>query len=559
MRLIVLCFLIGVSSAFAQDRFALVIGVKDYVHVPPLKNTLSDAQDMAGVLRERGFTVLELYNPKTKREMQEALRKYYDLLAGNKNSTGLVFYSGHGMQVKGVNYLIPTESNPQLEADLDDQTLKMEYLMGVVEQAGNPLNIFVLDACRNNPFRSFTRTVDPGLNQVNAPKGSYVVYATAPGSVASDGTGRNGLFTSKLLKYINTPNLELEKVFKYVARDVQAESGGHQIPWINFSYFGDFIFAGSKTENNVAASVEPSETVRQIYDKGMEYNSKGDYHEAMQQFRKAADQGYAPAQHEIGRMYHVGNGVTQNFTEAAVWYRKAVKQDYGRSQNNLGILYESGDGVSKDDKEAASLYRKAADQGLAAAQNSLAGMYYEGKGVAQSYAEAAQLYSKSAEQGNAGGQVGLGFLFETGKGTKQDYSEAVYWYRKAADQGFAEGQTSLGLMYSEGLGVSKDVAVAYSWFKKAADQGNVAAQCNVGQLLWTGQGVAQDHKQAAYWYRKAADQGYATAQNRLASFYENGIGVETDLNTAIMYYKKAASQGYELAKVNLKRLGVKGY
>lgn len=248
--LLVSVFSLAVNyGAFSQgQKFALIIGVKDYEYTAPLKNTLNDAQDMASVLQSKGFDVQTLYNPKTKREMQDAIRVYMKKLEGNANATGLVFYSGHGLQVKGINYFLPTSANLQIEADLDEHALKMEYLLGAVEQSGNALNIFILDACRNSPFRSFSRSAELGLNQVSAPKGSYVVYATAPGSVASDGVGRNGLFTSKLLKYINTPDIPLEQVFKYVARDVQKESGGTQVPWINYSYFGDFYFGGTTTK-----------------------------------------------------------------------------------------------------------------------------------------------------------------------------------------------------------------------------------------------------------------------------------------------------------------------
>lgn len=234
------CF---VSNAQTQQKIALVIGIRDYEFVQPLKNTLNDARDMSNALEKKGFDVISVYNPKTKRELQQSIGQFYSKLTKSSNTVGLVFYSGHGMQVDGINYLMPTSANPQLKADLDDQAVKMEYLLSAVEQAGNSLNIFIMDACRNNPFRSFSRSADPGLVQVNAPKGSYVVYATSPGSVASDGTGSNGLFTSKLLKYISQPNINIEQVFKYVARDVQQESNGSQVPWINYSYFGDFYFA----------------------------------------------------------------------------------------------------------------------------------------------------------------------------------------------------------------------------------------------------------------------------------------------------------------------------
>jgi len=230
-------------------RFALVIGVKNYTYIPALKNTLNDSRDMSATLKSKGFQVVELYDPKTKRQMQEAIQSYFDLLLNNPNSTGMVFYSGHGMQVDGVNYLIPTTANPKLKADLDDQCLNMDYVMRAIEQAGNPLNIFVLDACRNNPFKGFYRSTEQGLSMVSSPKGSYIVFATKPGSVASDGDGRNGLFTSKLLKYLNGEGLNIEQVFKKVAAEVSTESNDAQRPWIASDYTGDFYFTPNGQSN----------------------------------------------------------------------------------------------------------------------------------------------------------------------------------------------------------------------------------------------------------------------------------------------------------------------
>jgi hypothetical protein len=248
--LILLAFLITgkIFSQNPQEKFALVIGVKAYQHVQPLQNSLNDAKDLSALLKKKGFKVIELYDPKTKREMQDAVRKYFGLLQGKDNVAGMVFYSGHGMQVDGVNYLIPSQANPQIKADLEDQCLSMDYVMQAIAEAGNGLNIFVLDACRNNPFRSFSRSAEKGLTMVNAPRGSYIVYATKPGSVASDGTGRNGLFTSKLLKHIDTDGLKFEEVFKRVAADVATESGDAQRPWISSDYTGDFFFSPGNGE-----------------------------------------------------------------------------------------------------------------------------------------------------------------------------------------------------------------------------------------------------------------------------------------------------------------------
>jgi hypothetical protein len=251
-------FLLGIHPMLAQKRVALVIGVKNYQHVNPLQNSLNDAMDMSAHLKTKDFEVVELFDPKTKRQMQDAVVNYFNLLQNDKNSVGMVYYSGHGMQVDGTNYLIPTQANPQIKADLDDQCLSMDYIMRAIEQAGNELNIFVLDACRNNPFRGFYRSNEQGLSMVATPKGSYIVYATKPGSVASDGTGRNGLFTSKLLKYLDAGGLNIEQVFKKVAADVAKESNDVQRPWIASDYTGDFYFTkGTTTQQQQAITSAP--------------------------------------------------------------------------------------------------------------------------------------------------------------------------------------------------------------------------------------------------------------------------------------------------------------
>ncbi len=226
-----------------ENRVALIIGIKSYESVPPLANTLNDAMDMAAVLKKKGFKVIEVYDPRTKYQIRDAVIAFNKELFHKENSVGLVYYSGHGMQVDGINYIIPAGANMQIKADIEEQCMNMDYVLRAMEEAGNQLNIMILDACRNNPFRSFSRSAEQGLSMVAAPKGSYIVYATKPGSVASDGTGRNGLFTSKLLKYISSPGLKIEEVFKNVALEVGQESNDAQRPWISSDYTGDFYFS----------------------------------------------------------------------------------------------------------------------------------------------------------------------------------------------------------------------------------------------------------------------------------------------------------------------------
>jgi len=192
----------------------------------------------------KGFQVNALYDPKTKREMKEAINRYFNAMRDTEGAVGVIFYAGHGMQYEGENYMIPTSATLQNPGDLEDYCVKMNTLMAVLKSSGKSLNILMLDACRSLP--SFTRDSETGLTRMNAPQGAIIVFATQPGSVASDGTGKNGLFTSKFLKVVQEPNLNITDVFKKVKQQVYAESEGKQLPSVeDNSIGGDFYFSGS--------------------------------------------------------------------------------------------------------------------------------------------------------------------------------------------------------------------------------------------------------------------------------------------------------------------------
>ena len=157
------------------------------------------------------------------------------------------------------------------------------------------------------------------------------------------------------------------------------------------------------------------------------------------------------------------------------WYRKAAEQGNAAAQFNLGVLYANGKGVPQSYEEAAKWWRKAAEQGDAAAQFNLGILYANGKVVPQSYEEAAKWWRKAAEQGNVAAQFNLGVLYANGKVVPQSYEEAAKWFRKAAEQGMKEAQFRLGLCYYKGGGVPQSYEEAAKWFRKAAEQGFVPA------------------------------------------------------------------------------------
>ena len=301
---------------------------------------------------------------------------------------------------------------------------------------------------------------------------------------------------------------------------------------------------------------EPKKTYSQqelleITEKGKKFKIEGNYEEAIHYYRIAADQGYAEAQCQLGYMYSMGYGVSQDHSEAVRWYRKSAEQGYAIAQCNLGLCYLSGEGVPQDYTEAVRWYRKSAEQGDADAQCTLGYMYENGYSVSQDYSEAVRWFRKSAEQGNALAQCKLGLRYLSGEGVTQDYSEAVYWYRKSADQGDANAQYFLGYLYANGYGVSQDYSEAVRWYCKSAEQGYAIAQYLLGICYRYGRGVAQDDSEAVRWYRKSAEQGYAEAQCNLGYMYFMGYGVPKNDSEAVSWFRKSAEQGNADAQCNL--------
>lgn len=214
--------------------------------------------------------------------------------------------------------------------------------------------------------------------------------------------------------------------------------------------------------------------------------------------------GDAEVEFKMAERYYYGNGVTQDYAEAAKWLRKAAEKGDAAAQFNLGWMYYRGEGVEKDYAEAAKWFRGAAEKGGAAAQHNLGLKYYQGEGVEKDYGEAAKWYRKAAEQGYSSAQYSLGGMYYKGEGVAKDYAEAAKWFRKAAEQGDADAQYSLGVMYYEGEGIEKHYAEGAKWFRKAAEQGHPSAQYNLGLMYAYGRGVENDFVEAYAWLNLAA-------------------------------------------------------
>ena len=244
------------ETAPGDPRTALVIGNADYESAP-LRNPVNDAREIAKTLRGLGFSV-QLLEDASQKQMKRAIDRFGEQL--RDGGVGLFYYSGHGIQVSGRNYLVPLKAEIASEQDVEYESVDAGRVLAKMDAARNGMNLVILDACRNNPYARSFRSASQGLATLNAPSGTFIAYATAPGSVASDGTGRNGLYTGELVRHMNTPGLKLEEVFKRVRADVQEKSGNAQVPWDASSLTGDFFFVSpeEKPEPAAVATLTPT-------------------------------------------------------------------------------------------------------------------------------------------------------------------------------------------------------------------------------------------------------------------------------------------------------------
>jgi uncharacterized caspase-like protein len=252
-----------VSPAFGQEkeaRFALIIGNANYAGLGKLANPGNDAADMAESLKELGFTVT-LLRDADMRGMEQGIVRFGNSLSTSPSAIGFFFYAGHGVQSNGINYLIPTNAEIPSEAFLNTKAVAVQSLLDTLQQAGNKLNIIVLDACRDNPF-SWSRSSSRGLTVVSSqPPGSIIAFATSAGSVAADGTGRNGMFTGELLKNIKKTDVNIFDVFLQTGAGVKAATKGSQVPAIYNQFFEKFYLARELTPAPVPVPA-PGEVVK---------------------------------------------------------------------------------------------------------------------------------------------------------------------------------------------------------------------------------------------------------------------------------------------------------
>ena len=261
LRIVLVVMAFACLPLAAAERVALLIGNNNYGSMP-LRNAANDARDLGEALKELGFHVIVRENA-TRKDMVDAIREFGQAMDGA--SAALFFYAGHAMQFKDRNYLIPIDAAMGSEEDVTFFSVEVGQVFDRMDRARTKFNFLILDACRDNPFAASFKVSSQGLAQMSSPTGTLIAYATAPGSVAADGFGRNGIYTKHILQNIRLPDIPVEIMFKRVREGVERETRRLQTPWDSSSLKGDFVFNGtgtSKTANATAAGPSADATLQ---------------------------------------------------------------------------------------------------------------------------------------------------------------------------------------------------------------------------------------------------------------------------------------------------------
>ena len=303
------------GPGWASSRVALVVGNGAYTagNIPALANPVNDAKLMAEALETSGFEV-QLVTDANQAAMRASIEAFGERLeqAGGE-SVGLFYYAGHGVEVKGYNYLIPIGAEIEREVEFMTDAVPADWVMSWMGEVGNRLNIVILDACRNNPYEGRNRGASQGLAQMNAPTGTLIAYSAAPKQVAVDGEGDNSPYTAALAKAMVEPGLKVEDVFKRVRVAVEEATNGEQTPWESSSLRGDFYFVAQVEEPpapepptvavTVTETVSPELTVRQLaaraYEAAERIHTESSYRLVIERFPGTSFAGLAEQQIKV--------------------------------------------------------------------------------------------------------------------------------------------------------------------------------------------------------------------------------------------------------------------
>jgi hypothetical protein len=491
---VIILHLAGLLNASAADRIALVIGNANYAFTKTLTNPLNDASDIASLLTRLDFSVTKVVDGDFA-AMRSAIRSFN--AQADSAKIALIYYAGHGMELGGENWLIPTDAQLKTDLDIANEAISLGALQQSVGRASE-LGLIILDSCRDNPFIKMTRTkltrsVDRGLARIEPVANVLVAYAAKDGTTATDGDGRNSPYTAALLRHLATPGLDVSFVFRKVRDEVMRATDRRQQPFVYGSLSRNAIYLTSPDAG--AAPVRPaqaqpaqppqpplSKAEDSVWDTIRASNDERLFESFLSQFPNSAHAGDAR-----GRLEAVRAGGECDRLTAQVLRSVSQKGD----AEPLKLDSQSAKRACESAISRSPDVSRYALQGARAAE------------AAGDFAGARALYARAAELGSGIAMVSLGLIDESGRIGPVNYTAAMASYEKAYTLGEAKAATRIALLHELGHGVRKNPAEAVHWYREGARLGDPIAMVRLARLLEQGLGVRKNLAEARDWRRKA--------------------------------------------------------
>lgn len=571
MRLIclIVALWLGLAGlAGAETRIALVIGNSDYEKIVTLENPRNDALDISVALEGLGFEVMLEIDTTQKR-----LTKLIDVFGAKAQTADVVllYYAGHGFQVGGRNYLVPTDAAISSGADIADQTLRLDQMLRAMERSKGVKLVF-LDACRDNPFGAVDDLrLGAGLARVGTEANFLFSYATQPDNVAYDGTGRNSFFTEAVLHHIYTPGQDIAQTMIGVRRDVLAATGGKQIPWENSSLTRSFQFNTSPqtiSEESMLYQIAVDERDPDLLNLYVDRYPSGAHADEALAFldtgtrtrtveaRGAQDR--AQRLWELARrsrmrplleLYVERYPDAPNRVEAERLLRNIPRPEDatpGKICERLAThprdATAENRGVPFSRLQQNALSAIQACSAAAARQPELphyTALLARATAATGDLERAVVLYGDAAERGDLRAMVSLAQLTERGTAVAQDPARSMALYEQAAAGGSHDAMINLAITLLEGQAVAADPARAISLLKQASDEGSAKATFNLGVLAQDG--IGDGAEAALGYFERAAQDGEAEGYRAAAILLDEGRGTQRDpARAAVMLLRGAA-------------------
>ena len=595
-------FVFQAGSAEAAKRVALLIGNEKYEATSQLNNPANDVELMKASFEEAGFDEVKTVHDVDRASMVRALRDFEDAATGAE--VAIIYYSGHGMEMNGQNFLLPVDVALKSDKDVEDEAVPLDRVQRSLEGATR-LKLVILDACRNNPFeqsmtRSIsTRAVSRGLARVEPESADLLVaFASKAGTVAMDGEGKNSPFATALSKYLTEPGVDVRIALGKVRDEVVSVTNRGQEPFVYGSLGGAQIFLNIREVNvnvtnngNTQEEVSPNgqsaaaadwQNIRDLADKDLievflaKHGSDPVYKMLAEKKLKLLTEA---EQTSTATPDEIAWDALKQSTDAAALTRFIERYPDSRhkaeAETQIAALEpKKGLNISqtgKDTQASRDCYLLAGEPqsmpgflgvnflkidsaraltACAQAVNEnpddmmLVNMLGRAHDAGRNYVEARRNYQKAADGGNMYGLTNLAWFSIYGTDGPVDIEKGKQMFEQAANAGNSYAQASLGWLYREGYGgVPQDYAEALKWYQASANQGYANAMATIGWFYREGNGVAKDFNQSLFWYQKAADAGDANAMSSLGWAYQNGLGTTQDYTEAKKWYEKAANVG----------------